>query len=84
MAEPSLLGRSRDSGRTRARRARIPPSPRLSACRTTARYLTLITRISDQKIMERMPKMCLGSGSIPCSGLKHSRTAYSGLVPMSP
>ena len=47
-------------------------------------YLTLTTRISDQRIRERTPRMFGGVGVIPYSALKHSRSAYSGLVPMSP
>ena len=39
----------------RAIRARMPPSPRLSARMTSMTYLTVTTRINDQKISERTP-----------------------------
>jgi hypothetical protein len=39
----------------RADRARMPPSPSLSARITRPRYLVLITMISDQNITERRP-----------------------------
>jgi hypothetical protein len=39
----------------RAVRARIPPSPSLSARITNAMYLIEITIISDQKINETIP-----------------------------
>jgi len=46
--------------------------------------LTEITRISDQKMRERTPRMFWGVTAKPWEGKKDSRTAYSGLVPMSP
>ena len=61
--------------RSRASRARIPPSPRLSARRMNTMYFTLTTRISDQRISERTPRMFSGVGRIPYSALKHSRNA---------
>ena len=36
-------------------RARMPPSPRLSARMTSRTYFTVTMRISDQKISERQP-----------------------------
>jgi hypothetical protein len=38
-----------------ARRAMMPPSPRLSSRMITIRYLMLTIRISDQAISERTP-----------------------------
>ena len=35
--------------------ARMPPSPRLSACITSSTYLTVTISTSDQKISDRMP-----------------------------
>jgi len=40
----------------RPRRAKIPPSPLLSASRIKTTYLILITMVSDQKIRERVPR----------------------------
>ena len=69
---------------SRASRARMPPSPRLSARRMNPMYFTLTTLISDQTISDSTPTTFAGVGSTPCSPLKHSFRAYSGLVPMSP
>ena len=35
--------------------ARMPPSPRLSACMTSITYFTVTISTSDQKIRDRMP-----------------------------
>ena len=35
--------------------ARIPPSPRLSACMISITYFTVTISTSDQKIRDRMP-----------------------------
>ena len=35
----------------------VPPSPWLSARVTKKRYFTLTTRMSDQKISDRIPRM---------------------------
>ncbi len=72
------------SGRASAISARMPPSPRLSARSTTPRYFTEITRISDQKISDSTPITLACVGGTAYSPKKHSRIAYSGLVPMSP
>src|SRR5215213_874472 len=40
---------------TSAARAMIPPSPSLSARRTSETYLTVTTRVTDQKISETTP-----------------------------
>jgi len=44
-----------ESSRALAKRAKMPPSPRLSARVTKVRYFQLTTIISDQKMSERMP-----------------------------
>ena len=41
-------------------------------------------RTSDQRISDSSPMMFASVTAMPCSGLRHSRNAYSGLVPMSP
>ena len=64
--------------------ASTPPSPRLSARSTKVTYFTEITRINDHRISDSRPRMLISLTAIPCAGLKHSRSAYSGLVPMSP
>ena len=61
----------------------MPPSPWLSARMMKLRYFTATTRVSDQSISERTPSTFSAVGATPCSP-KHSRIAYSGLVPMSP
>jgi hypothetical protein len=62
----------------------IPPSPRLSARMTKMRYLKETTKLSDQKISDSTPSTFSLVGEIPYSGAKHSLSAYSGLVPISP
>ncbi len=63
--------------------AKIPPSPRLSARVTKLRYLTPTSKHRAQKISESAPRI-LSVGSTECRLATHSRSAYSGLVPMSP
>jgi hypothetical protein len=50
---------------------------------TKVRYFTVTTMVSDQKMSESTPKTfaCDGSRWWPC---RHSRSVYSGEVPMSP
>ena len=62
----------------------MPPSPRLSACMIKVRYLSETTKLSDQKISDSTPRTFAAVGATPYSGAKHSLSAYSGLVPMSP
>ena len=69
---------------TRAISASTPPSPPLSARITKTRYLIEMTRISDQTISDSTPNTLSGVGAMPWGPWKHSRRAYSGLVPMSP
>ena len=64
--------------------AKMPPSPRLSARRMNPTYLTVTTTVSDQKISEATPNRFTSFRAMACWPLKHSRTAYKGLVPMSP
>jgi len=40
--------------------------------------------MSDQKTSESTPITFSGVGAMACGPWKHSRSAYSGLVPMSP
>ena len=49
--------------------ARMPPSPRLSARRTKKTYFTVTVRISDQMIIDRMPRISQRSipPSVKCS-----------------
>ena len=51
---------------------------------TKVRYFTLITMMSDQKIRDRIPRTFGALIARSCSPRKHSRSAYSGEVPMSP
>ncbi len=62
----------------------MPPSPRLSARMTNPRYLNVTTKVIAQKTSERTPSTLSGVGGTPCGPVKHSFSAYSGLVPMSP
>ena len=65
-------------------KAKMPPSPLLSARKTYATYLSETISVSAQKISDRMPITFAGVTAMPYSLLKHSRMAYSGLVPISP
>ena len=47
-------------------------------------YFTLTTQISDHTIIDSTPMTFSAVGSTPWALLKHSFSAYSGLVPMSP
>ncbi len=62
----------------------MPPSPRLSARITNDRYLKVTTKVIAQNTSETTPTTFSGVGATPCGPLKHSLSAYSGLVPMSP
>ena len=76
-----LLSKER---RAKAINERTPPSPLLSARITNKTYFTVTTKISAQIIIEITPKSASGVYAIPCLESKHSLSAYSGLVPMSP
>jgi hypothetical protein len=70
---------------TSAVRARIPPSPWLSARMTNARYLIETIREIAQKTSETTPYTSLGVGrTAPPFREKTIWSAYSGLVPISP
>ncbi len=69
---------------TSAISARIPPCPRLSARMTNSRYLNVTTKVIAQKTRERTPSTFSGVGATEWVPPKHSLSAYSGLVPMSP
>jgi hypothetical protein len=51
---------------------------------TTDRYLNVTTNVIAQKTRERTPMTFSGVGGTGWLPAKHSRSAYSGLVPMSP
>ena len=62
-------------GRASARRARMPPSPRLSARITIDRYLNVTTKLSDQTISDRMPSTFCSFTGNPWVPKKHSLKA---------
>jgi hypothetical protein len=62
----------------------MPPSPSLSARITNSTYLTDTVMISDQKTSDSTPYTLPTVTGMACTPSKHSRSAYSGLVPMSP
>ena len=57
---------------TRARSARIPPSPRLSARITKDMYLNVTTKVIDQNTSDTTPSTLSGVGATPCGPVKHS------------
>jgi hypothetical protein len=61
------------TGVTSEVRARVPPSPRLSARSMKRRYFAQITRTSAQKTRERTPRMFSGAGPTPCSSRNAAR-----------
>ncbi|MNM84732.1 hypothetical protein D3C81_968300 [compost metagenome] len=69
---------------TSAISASTPPSPSLSARITNTTYLIETTMIMAQNSIEITPSTASVLKAMPCSLLKHSFRAYSGLVPMSP
>src|SRR5580693_1542646 len=77
--EPLLAVRSE-----RAIRASTPPSPLLSARITNKTYLSETTMVIAQNSIEIIPSTASGVNGMPWSVLKHSFSAYRGLVPMSP
>jgi hypothetical protein len=62
-------------GWSRASKARMPPSPRLSACMMKVRYLNDTTKLSDQKINDSTPRTFAAVAWRPYSGAKHSLSA---------
>jgi hypothetical protein len=60
-----------------------PPSPLLSARRISSTYLNETTRVMVQNSSESTPRM-LSRVTCRCALWNTSRSAYSGLVPMSP
>ena len=60
---------------TSARRARIPPSPALSAFMMKVRYFTVTTIVSDQTMRDRMPSRFSCVGGTPWLASTHSLTA---------
>ncbi len=69
---------------TSARSARMPPSPPFSARITNERYLMAMTSVSAQNTSESTPSTLACVGAIALSLAKHSCSAKSGFVPMSP
>jgi hypothetical protein len=70
--------------RTSATSARMPPSPWLSARITNSRYFTDTVINSDQMISDSTPSTLPTVTGMACRPEKHSRSAYNGLVPISP
>src|ERR1700722_11741331 len=64
-------------------KARIPPSPRLSARMTNRQYLIEIVTIKVQMIRDRMPSALWGVNRPPVACTTVCRV-YKGLVPRSP
>ena len=60
---------------TSASRARMPPSPALSAFMMKVRYLTATTMISDHTTRESTPRMFSWVGSTPWRSSTHSLMA---------
>ena len=51
---------------TSARSAKMPPSPRLSACMINIRYLMVTTMVKDHAISESTPRTFVGVGLMAC------------------
>jgi hypothetical protein len=47
-------------------------------------YLSVTTIMMAQNTTDRIPRTLGGVNGRPCGPVKHSRSVYSGLVPMSP
>ena len=67
-----------------ASRARLPPSPRLSARMIKVTYLSVTSIMIAQKINDSTPSTRSSSRPSAWLPLKVSFKAYRGLVPMSP
>ena len=67
--------------RTRANKANIPPSPRLSALSTSITYLIVVSRVIVQMINESVPNIRVSL--IVRSFIMELKT-YKGEVPISP
>jgi hypothetical protein len=57
---------------TNPKRAKIPPSPRLSASRMKMTYLTLTMMVNDQKMSDMTPKIFVGVKAMAWWPEKHS------------
>jgi glucose-6-phosphate dehydrogenase assembly protein OpcA len=66
---------TRVRGRTSANSARIPPSPRLSACSTKLTYLKDTTKLSDQNTSDITPMTFSRVGGMLWWPAKHSLSA---------
>jgi hypothetical protein len=79
------LRRCASFSRSNATRARMPPSPSLSARMTKVTYLTDTTIVIAQITIEMTPNTSTGVGlTLLWSMLKTVCNEYKGLVPMSP
>ena len=86
-APPSMAGTMSHLAcrRTRLYRAKMPPSPWLSALSETSTYFTVVSSVTVQITSERAPKMNSWF-TVPMPPLPETRAlvTYIGLVPMSP
>ena len=66
--------------------ASVPPSPLLSARSRMTTYFSVTTTISAHRISESTPSTACGAAAadVPLAATTASRSAYKGLVPMSP
>jgi hypothetical protein len=69
---------------TSAVSARMPPSPWLSARMISVMYFSVTTISNAQTNAERMPSTFSCETESPNCPVNAVRSAYSGLVPMSP
>ena len=82
---PALAAIGPRRGMTSAVRARMPPSPLLSARITKSRYFTEMMMTKAQNASEQIPYTLMRSTVMTCDfSVNASLSAYNGLVPMSP
>jgi hypothetical protein len=71
--------------RTRLYKAKMPPSPWLSAFMAMTTYLTVVTRVMVQMTSESAPRMSSSvTDAMPPLPLTIAFITYMGEVPMSP
>ena len=63
---------------------KMPPSPKWLARKISQTYLIVTTKVSDQTISDKMPKILAWFCTTPWAVLMDSLKAYSGEVPISP
>jgi hypothetical protein len=66
---------------TRAKRAKVPPSPLLSAFNTSITYFIVVCKVSVQIMQERLPRI---RASLITLSLVMALKTYKGDVPISP